>query len=525
MRVRATFQEAGTEAALESVSGSGEPSLRPSSYSVSFHAGHSLLEVAQAKGIAINAPCGGRGSCGKCLVRVLQGNAPPSPDDRAVLSEGMLRDGLRLACKLRPKTAVTVEVQSRFDLRAAPALTRVDTSGALPREVDLAVDLGSTSVQLRAIDTQTRKIVGEASVLNRQVRRGHDVMTRLTYALRGPEAREELTEDARSTLKLLVDTARGRLFDREGEVRSWFIAANSAMTALLWGAPIDSLAEAPYAPPFTDERTESAGALGLEGREVTTFPLLGSFVGGDTSAAVLATGLDRDGPPRMLIDIGTNTELVLAHGGVLYACSTPAGPAFEGGNISIGMRAEEGAIVRIEVREDRSIRAYTIGGAKAKGICGTGLLEVLGALVEGGLVGKDGTVASEDGRVTLARGIDLLQLDIRELQLAKGALRTASKILCRTAGIADKELAEVAVAGAFGTHLNHDVAVRLKMLPEVAPTVIRAVGNAALSGATLFAQDPAGTRERLADIRRRTRHIELAMRDDFQELFVESLGF
>lgn len=497
----------------------------PAQTSVSFLAGHSLLEVAQAKGIAVNAPCGGRGSCGKCLVRVVTGSAPPSADDKAILSDGMLRDGLRLSCKMRPKTAVTVEVQSRFDLRAAPALTKLSAGDELPETVDMAVDLGSTSVQLRTIDARTGALTGEVSALNKQVRRGHDVMTRLTHALKGREARDELTADARATLSLLEETARGRLFAKEGKVRAWFIAANSAMTALLWGADIESLAEAPYTPPFMDERTERAEALGLPGEEVTTFPLLASFVGGDTSAAVIARGLDREGPPRMLIDIGTNTEIVLAHGGALYACSTPAGPAFEGGNISIGMRAEEGAIVRIEVRPDRSIRAFTIGGAKAKGICGTGLLEALGALVDSGVVAKDGTITNGDGRVRLARGLDLLQLDIREVQLAKGALRTATKILCRTAGLADKELAEVAVAGAFGAHLNHELAVRLKMLPEVTPSVVRAVGNAALEGATLFAQDPSGTRARLADIRQRTRHIELATRDDFQELFVESLGF
>lgn len=516
MLVRATFQEPGTE---------GE--APPARTTVSFLAGHSLLEVAQSKGLPINAPCGGRGSCGKCLVRVLAGHAPPTSDDKAVLTDGMLRDGLRLACKLRPRTPVTVEIQSRFDLRAAPRLTRLG-EGELPGEVDLAADLGSTSVQLRVLDARTGAATGETSMLNRQVRRGHDVMTRLTYALHGEEAREDLTQDARTTLKMLVESARGRLFAKDARIRGLYIAANSAMTALFWGADIKGLAEAPYAPPFTDEQVGAAEDLGLPGETVTTFPLLGSFVGGDTAAAILSTGLDLDSPdrpPRMLIDIGTNTEIVLAHKGVLHACSTPAGPAFEGGNISIGMRAEEGAIIRIEVRADQSIRAFTIGSVRPKGVCGTGLFEVLNELVKSGLVARDGTIPSDEGRVTLARGVDLLQLDIRELQLAKGALRTATKILCRIAGIKDRGLGEIDVAGAFGSHLNHEVAVHLKMLPEVDPSIIRAVGNAALDGAAIFARNPKGTRARLADIRARVSHVELATRDDFQELFVESLGF
>ena len=217
--------------------------------------------------------------------------------------------------------------------------------------------------------------------------------------------------------------------------------------------------------------------------------------------------------------------MVAAHDGERYAWSVQEVPTFEGGIISIGMRAEEGATVRTEVRADRSIRAHTIGSVKAKGICGTGLFEALGALVDAGVVGKDGTIKEGDGRVTLARGVELLQLDIRELQLAKGALRTATKILCKTAGIRDRDLASVEIAGAFGAHLNHELAVRLKMLPDVEASVVRTVGNASLEGATIFAMDPEGSRARLADIRARTRHVELATREDFQELFVESLGF
>lgn len=511
MLVRATFEEPSAEGT-------------PVRTTVSFHAGHSLLEIAQSKGIAINAPCGGRGSCGKCLVRLLSGHAPPSSDDKAVLSEGMIREGLRLSCQLRPRTPVTVEVQSRFDLRAAPSVTR-QGERELPRIVDAAVDLGSTSVQLRTIDPATGEVLGEASVLNRQVRRGHDVMTRLTHALKGPEARDELTMDARETLRMLENAGRGQIFAKDGAIRHWFVAANSTMTALFWGADITTLAEAPYTPPFLDERTGSCAEVDLPGETVTTFPLLASFVGGDTAAAVLAMDLDRPGPPRMLIDIGTNTEIVLAHQGVLYAASTPAGPAFEGGNISVGMRAEKGAIVRIEVREDRTIRATTIGTVKAKGICGTGLLEVLGELVRAGLVTRDGAIASGEDRITLARGVDLLQMDIRELQLAKGALRAATKLLCRIAGLKDRDLALVAVAGAFGTHLRHDIAIRLGMLPDVDPSAVKAIGNASLDGATVFARDPEEARRRLRDVRQRTEHVELATRDDFQDVFVASLDF
>jgi uncharacterized 2Fe-2S/4Fe-4S cluster protein (DUF4445 family) len=265
---------------------------------------------------------------------------------------------------------------------------------------------------------------------------------------------------------------------------------------------------------------------GLSGETLTTFPLLGSFVGGDTAAAIIATDLDRPGLSRMLIDIGTNTEIVLAHQGKLYAASTPAGPAFEGGNISIGMRAEAGAIVRIDVREDGAIRPTTIGTGKPKGICGTGPCSKCSA---NSCVRESWRVMVRLRRVQIGsrshEAWDLLQMDIRELQLAKGALRAATKLLCRVANIRDAELAKVLLAGAFGANLHHDVAIRLGMLPEVDPSAVYAVGNAALDGATLFARDPASVRSRLSDVRTHLEHVELAMRDDFQDIFVASLNF
>jgi uncharacterized 2Fe-2S/4Fe-4S cluster protein (DUF4445 family) len=516
MRVSVAFQE-GIEALGQT----------PRKTVVSFTVGHHLLEVAQAHGIPLNAPCGGRGTCGKCLVRVLGGGVAASDADRALLGEGMIAEGLRLACQARPKLGLVVEVQTRFDVHAAPTLLPapgLDPSRR-PARVALAVDLGSTSVQMRVLDADTGTLAGEASLLNRQVRRGHDVMTRMTHALRGPEAHAELVEDGRETLRELWRAASSALAAPGAEPVRWVVAGNSVMTTLLWGERIDGLAEAPYGPSFLGSREGPAAGAGLAGASLYTFPLLGSFVGGDTAAALLATDLDRDGPARMMIDIGTNTEVVLAHAGRLWACSTPAGPAFEGGNVSVGMRAEPGAITGIEVREDGALRARTIGGVKARGICGTGLIEVVMALVRAGLVGRDGTIRGEAGRVTLARGVDLLQADIRELQLAKGALRAATRVVLEKAGLRDRELAALLLAGAFGAHLQSSVAIEAGMVPGVEPSAVRSVGNASLDGATLMAREPAACAGRVEALRERIRHVELATHEDFQRLLVESLGF
>jgi uncharacterized 2Fe-2S/4Fe-4S cluster protein (DUF4445 family) len=515
MHVRVTFQEGITEA-------SDEPRRSEAVVQV----GHNLLEVAQSKGVAINAPCGGRAQCGKCLVRVIAGPAPISEGDRRLLSPGMLAEGLRLACQLRPRLATTVEVQNRFDLHADPVVRpapRFDPARRATRAI-VAVDLGSTSVQMRVFDASDLGLLGELSVLNKQVRRGHDVMTRMTYALRGPEARRDLTEDARETLRALWNAARRSLVAPDGVAERWTVAGNSVMTHLLWGEPIESLAEAPYKPAFVESRTRPAHEAGLPGGTLTTLPLLGSFVGGDTAAALLALRFDDPGPPRMMVDIGTNTEVALAHGETIRVCSTPAGPAFEGGNISVGMRAEVGAITSIDVREDGAIRAHTIGGVKAKGICGTGLIQVVVALVRAGLVSRDGAIASGADRIALSRGVELMQSDIRELQLAKGALRTAVRIVLAEAGLRDADLASLQLAGAFGTHLTPRTAIDAGMLPSIDPGRVAAVGNASLDGAERFALDPDGSARRLEAIRARIRHVELATRDDFQALFVQSLS-
>lgn len=510
MQVRVTFRE------------SAGPDQVPRTTVAAFTVGHSVLEIAQSRGIAINAPCGGRGSCGKCLVRV-NGPAAESEADLRLLSEGMRAEGLRLACQLRPRLPLTVEVQNRFDIHGEP-MVRVFNAGSRPSRVLLAVDLGSTSVQMRVLDAVDGRCAGEVSLLNRQVRRGHDVMTRMTYALRGPEARQELAEDARETLRMMCKAALASLCAPGARVKSWTVAANSVMTHLLWNAPIDTLAEAPYRPAFFESRQRAASELGLDGDHVRTLPLLGSFVGGDTSAAVLALGLDQDGPARMLIDIGTNTEVLLAHGSDLFACSTPAGPAFEGGNISVGMRAEPGAITGIEVVDGR-IRAQTIGNVKAKGICGTGLISVIMSLVQAGHIARDGTMHSAEGTIALSRGVELMQADVRELQLAKGALRAATRVVLKEAGLRDRDLSALMLAGAFGGHLNPDLAMQARMLPNVEPSVVQAVGNASLEGAVMVACEPEQCLARLERVRQRLRHIELAMREDFQELFIKSLDF
>ncbi len=516
MQVRITFQEGITEVGDE-----------PRRTEAVVQVGHSLLEVAQAKGVAINAPCGGRAQCGKCLVRVLVGQAPVSEGDKRLLSDGMRAEGLRLACQLRPRLPVTVEIQNRFDVHAEPTVRPAPDFDPAhrPSRVVLAVDLGSTSVQMRVFDATDMRLAGELSVLNKQVRRGHDVMTRMTYALRSDQARRDLTDDAQETLRTLWEHAKRSLAATDAVATRWIVAGNSVMTHLLWGEPIETLAEAPYKPAFVEARERAAADAGQQGGTLMTFPLLGSFVGGDTAAALLAMGFDQPGAARMIIDIGTNTEVALSRGETILVSSTPAGPAFEGGNISVGMRAELGAITDVEVREDGAVRAHTIGGGKAKGICGTGLIQVVVALVNAGLIAPDGAIASGADRIALSRGVELLQSDIRELQLAKGALRTATRIVLAEAGLRDSELSAVLLAGAFGAHLTPRTAIEAGMLPAVDASIVSAVGNASLEGASLLAQDEATGLRRLEVIRSRVRHVELATRDDFQELFVSSLNF
>jgi uncharacterized 2Fe-2S/4Fe-4S cluster protein (DUF4445 family) len=508
--------------------------------------GARLLDYLQEAGIPVNAACGGNATCQKCRVRLRSGFLAPTAGDRKAFRPDELEAGWRLSCQSRPKVNLEVELPAIESFKTKPRVVRFDSVirevlGGGSRSFGLVCDLGSTGVVLALVDLSSRRVLLEAHLLNRQVRYGADVMTRLHSAqkLGSDPLRKSIAETIEACEQALAaaagagtDAAALSEAFASSRKRGIFFAGNSAMTTFAFGWPIETLAVSPFQPFSTDV---GEGVLS-SGTSIRSLPLLAGFVGGDTVAGILAIErrfLSREDSrkPWMLVDIGTNTEIVLfspgayAEDDTLWFSSAPAGPAFEGGNIAQGMRAEPGAISKAQWNGESADggasgwKFETIGGDRAKGICGSGLIDVLDQAVKGGLITADGYLPG--GRLELTPSVSLLADDIREFQLAKSATRSAIDLLIDRAGVRPEK---IYFAGTFAANLDLASVFGVGILPAGIP--VEPIGNGSLVGTLEFAaMKPAERDEWVARLLRMRRPIELALQDDFQDRFVRNLNF
>lgn len=395
-----------------------------------------------------------------------------------------------------------------------------------------ALDVGTTTIAGSLLDPTSGTVLSRGERPNPQAAYGSDAMTRLTLALRSHEAavamQKAVLAEASGLLVTLCETSGTPL----SEVTSGVLVGNTPMHHLALGLDISGLATAPYVP-----SSRSAEVVELPGLPAMyCAPLIGSYVGSDAVAAAISTGLP-GGATRFLIDIGTNTEVLLWHGETLFAASAPAGPAFEGAEISCGLRARPGAIDSV-VLEGDDISVGVAGGIAPQGLCGSGLIDAIAVMLMAGVL--DGTgrlrnrgplscrvVMSQDAvpvGFRLAPGVVLTQKDVRALQLAKGAIRAACEVLLKHAGTGAAAVTGVLLAGAFGSAVSAENVLSTGMLPPVHPSLVTAVGNAALAGAEMMAlsQEARETAERVAG---QARHVDLSTDPSFQDQFLQSLDF
>ena len=425
-----------------------------------------------------------------------------------------------------------------------------DTTGSC---YGLAFDVGTTTVAGVLLDLHEGRELAVASQINPQVSYGDDVLSRIQRAGAGPTSLDELRGAVLGAVARMIDTMCAEAAVDRANIYEIVFAGNTTMEHLLCGVDPSQLGHVPFVPAYARGLDISAAEVGVEihpaGRAYV-FPVIGGFVGGDTVAGLLATGLaDRDGAVLM-VDIGTNGEIVLASEGRLWAASTAAGPAFEGARISCGMRACEGAIEKVLFDED--VHLGVIGDAAPTGLCGSGLIDLAAELLRCGIVSRQGrllsgrelpgdlpeslrrrVVADEAGGVSfvLAGGeadgppIALTQKDVREVQLATGAIRAGINILLRNAGLAGGDLSRVLIAGGFGSFIRRSRAQRIGLLPgEIEHPRIQYVGNASLSGAR-WALLSTALRRRAEDLARSTTHVELSMDPNFQTEFADAMIF
>ena len=454
--------------------------------------------------LGVEFPCGGETACGGCKIRVLSGHIPITPTMGQALSDAELDQGWRLACCAETRETVVVEV----DQWSLPVLTDDQATPLDPRDgFGAAIDLGTTTLVTQLVDLATGAVLAVETALNPQARHGADVMSRIQYDLRHPG---ELTAMIRRTLgQMLARAASGRALE---EV---LIVGNTAMHHLFCGLSVEPLAAVPFLSPELGERRFSAWELGW-GAQVQFLPCLGGFVGSDLLAGIVATRLHEQSAPHALFDIGTNGEIVLGSRNGILCASTAAGPAFEGGRISAGMTARAGAIDGVRVH-DGAYECHVLGGQAARGICGSGLVDAAACALELGQILPSGRLANSVKTLRLTENVSLTQGDIRELQLAKGAMAAGLKILAVTPP------RSIWLAGAFGSYIKEAAARAIGLLPQ--DVAIQPVGNSALRGARMLLLTPTHRDALLARLCALTRHVELAANPAFQDTFADSMAF
>ncbi|HUW38378.1 MAG TPA: ASKHA domain-containing protein [Rhodocyclaceae bacterium] len=563
-----------------------------------------LFQSARRGGLRIVGACGGRGSCGTCVVRVVAGEVEHQGEERA--GNKWVR-----ACQTRARSDCTLEVAPRSlapvvraeaeagnaaetlavdtlisaqDISvAAPSLNdpasdlervrralgasvgSVDIAAArqLPGllrdgawslrarlrgdaligfapvgspSLGLAVDLGTTNAAAFLVDLASGIRLASLGIENPQVAWGADVISRINHAVRQPEGGAELRAAARSAIEALAHDLCHAVGAQTGDIVDLAVCGNTAMHHLLLGLPVSQLGRAPFVAALREGVDIKARELGLSfcpGAMVHVAPNVGGFVGGDHVTALLATEERwRAEGASLVMDIGTNTEITLIHDGEFLSASCPSGPALEGGHISCGMRAAEGAIERVALVDGR-IAVAVIGDQEPVGLCGSGVLDALATLHRAGIVDERGRIAGEHPDVletagkrvaVLAPGVHFTQDDVRAVQLAKAAIRAGVEMLLMKAGLQERDLERFIIAGAFGAYLDVASGIATGLFPDLPPARFHQVGNAAGLGIRrMLASERARTRA--AELAAACRYVELSTIAGFQKCFIKHIGF
>ncbi|MDP6271801.1 MAG: ASKHA domain-containing protein [Alphaproteobacteria bacterium] len=452
-------------------------------------------------------------------------------------------------------------------LRALPAALRESSDGVTARRfggrlialepgdrrttLGLALDVGTTTVVAYLMDLDSGENLATVSGLNPQTVYGGDLMSRIAFAMQEPGNTRRLRSRLVRYLNELIGEACQQAQVAATEIYKVSAVGNTCMHHLLLGIDPTHLGQAPYAPALRRAYVCAAREVGLKvnpGARLCALPLVAGFVGADSVAMILATGLDRQDGVRLAVDIGTNAEMVMSLGGRLVACSSPAGPALEGAQVRCGMRAALGAIDRVTL-EQGDLLLRTIGGAPALGLCGSGLVDALAVLLDAGIIEANGRMplrddlppplqarlrANERGIpefLLLAaadagneRDIVLGQGDIRQIQLAKSAILSGIQTLQLVLGVADDGIDELLLSGAFGNYLDLQSVRRVGLIPDLAAERVRYVANAAGLGAQMALLSET-ERRRADDIASAVRHVPLAGHLEFQDIFLAATAF
>lgn len=581
--------------------------------------GATLLEILRTSGFQVEAPCNGRGICGKCRLKASGSLSDPEAGELRHLGAS-IEEGIRLACQtavLGPAAidleksgaeALQITEEGRGErLVLNPSIKRVRLEPSIREEKEsvsiweslkpashagiqfritpsilrrlalkwrsgpppyieavvrgsrllslrfepgkkclgIALDIGTTTLVAELMDLETGKTLGLRSCLNPQAAFGGDVLTRISYGIEHPDGIELLQRQLVNGINRLIEELCLIKEVEPSDIFELVVAANTTMLHLLLGIDPRFLASSPYQPVFTDSLHVSPESISIrmapEG-VVVLLPSAAAFVGADILAGLLATGFDRFSEPSLFIDIGTNGEIVASASGLLIGSSSAAGPALEGMAVSCGCRAKRGAVQAVSISLDGALHLDIIGSGAPTGICGSGLIDLIAELLRAGAIEPSGRLANKEALprplsrrmgeiagqraffISRKENLFLTQKDIRQVQLAKGAIAAGISLVIKELGLSFSDLERVLVAGAFGAHLKPSSLAAIGLLPFELMEKVVFVGNTAKEGAKMVLTDCA-SQAKIELIRRKLIIKELSLLPEFQDCFVRNLGF
>ena len=538
--------------------------------------GTTILEAARSAGVVVESPCDGIGTCGKCKVKITDRDKKKlvCEESRHRLKEEEIREGYVLSCQTKayedievitPSTAVqnkslkilsegqsfSYEIKNYITKQFDGTKTSVYGGGDLLGQEDgdttgqiygLSVDIGTTTVVTALINMLTGEEITSVSALNPQSLHAQDVLTRIKFAST-EEGLAIMFQGITDELNRMIAEIAKEIGIRAEHIYEVIYSGNTTMIHLATNEDPTSLGKFPYTPRIVGGNDIPAYMLHISPFGLIYLPpIISSYVGPDITSGVLASQLDKKKGTTLFIDIGTNGEMVIAKDGSLSATSTAAGPAFEGMNITYGMRAGKGALELFEIEDDGKMNTHTIGDVKATGICGSGLLDIVGELVRTGVIGKNGKfVAPESGTYPenlkkylvkvegkpafqVAEGVYLTQKDVRQVQLAKGAVRAGIEALLLSQNVRAEDVDLVEIAGSFGYHLRAKSLVNIGLLPKAFEGKVTFVGNTSKSGGKAFLLNT-DLRKDMEKLVSKIESVELSNRDGFDKIFLNALNF
>lgn len=490
--------------------------LDSKSFIIDVENGATLLTALRAAGFTLPAACGGRGKCGKCRVSV---------------------NGVsRLACRVIPNDGDEVILPESSGGRILTETPEILLNPGEKTGCAAAVDLGTTTIAVRVYDLEAGRELKTVSAWNAQAAYGGDVISRIQYTMENSEGLEELSRIVRTQVGDMIKDVLTQCGKVENELQHIVLVGNTTMQHIFAKLPVKGIALAPFKP-------ETLFPYGFNDTLLSVplyyAPCVAGYVGGDITAGIMAAGLHEKAGQCLFLDIGTNGEMALGGRDGFHCCAVASGPAFEGAGISCGMAAVDGAISH--VRYNNGFLFDIIGNETAKGLCGSGLIDLIAVLTELGCIDESGRLLPPEdapdklrrylsrdengnGIFHLTRDVFLNAQDVRNLQLAKAAVAAGIKVLLDKAGMSIDDLDAVYLAGGFGSYIDTESAMKIGMLPRISANKLHNPGNTALAGASMAAVN-LNKLECMQDIADRCNYIELSGRADFAAAFTDNISF